>query len=341
MLRFSKLVSYVVVAALVLAGSMVIGPTVGSTEELKIAHFMSPKHPMDRFLMRPWAKEIAKITNNDLTARIYPGGELGKGPRAQFKRAVDGVADITFGLQGYTSKQFPRTTLIELPAVAPDGIVATEKLWDIYDRYLAGEYKRVKTLAIWGAESPVLMTKNKAIRKISDIKGLKIRTPSKAQAALIRALGATPVAMPVTRMYNALNTGVVDALMVPPSVILSFKIGEVAKYYTTGLPFGRSPFFLLMNLPKWESLSASQKAAINKTTGRGLSIKGAKFYEKAGAKGLKSVSKGGKHEVITFSPDEVKKGTAILLKARIKIVADLEKKGIPAKAILAALGARN
>jgi TRAP-type C4-dicarboxylate transport system substrate-binding protein len=320
---------------------MVVGPSAGFTEELKIAHFMSPKHPMDRFLMRPWAKEIAKITNNDLTARIYPGGELGKGPRAQFKRAVDGIADITFGLQGYTSKQFPRTTLIELPVVAPDGIVATKRLWDIYDRYLAVEYKRVKTLAIWGAESPILMTKNKPIRKISDIKGLKIRTPSKGQAGLIKALGATPVAMPVTRMYNALNTGVVDALMVPPSVIISFKIGEVAKYYTTGLPFGRSPFFLLMNLPKWESLSASQKAAINKTTGQGLSLKGAKFYDKAGAKGLKSVSKGGKHEVITFSSDEVKKGTALLLKGRKKIVAGLEKKGIPAKAILAAMGAGN
>ena len=341
MVRLSKLVSYVAVAAVVLAGFIVVGPSAGSTEELKIAHFMSPKHPMDRFLMRPWAKEIAKITNNDLTARIYPGGELGKGPRAQFKRAVDGVADITFGLQGYTSKQFPRTTLIELPSVAPDGIVATKRLWEIYDRYLAVEYKRVKTLAIWGAESPILMTKNKAIRKISDIKGLKIRTPSKGQAGLIRALGATPVAMPVTRMYNALNTGVVDALMVPPSVIISFKIGEVAKYYTTGLPFGRSPFFLLMNLAKWESLSASQKAAINKTTGQGLSLKGAKFYEKAGAKGLKSVSKGGKHEVITFSSDEVKKGTALLLKGRGKIVADLEKKGIPAKAILAAMGAGN
>jgi TRAP-type C4-dicarboxylate transport system substrate-binding protein len=318
---------------------MVVGPSAGFTEELKIAHFMSPKHPMDRFLMRPWAKEIAKVTNNDLTARIYPGGELGKGPRAQFKRAVDGVADITFGLQGYTSKQFPRTTLIELPAVAPDGIVATNRLWDVYDKYLAVEYKRVKTLAIWGAESPILMTKNKPIRKVSDIKGLKIRTPSKGQAGLIKALGATPVAMPVTRMYNALNTGVVDALMVPPSVILSFKIGEVAKYYTTGLPFGRSPFFLLMNRSKWESLSASQKAAVNKTTGRGLSLKGAKFYDKAGAKGLKSVSKGGKHEVITFSSDEVKKGTALLLKARKKIVADLEKKGIPAKGILAAMAA--
>ena len=341
MVRLSRFVSYVAVAAVALAGFIVVGPSAGFTEELKIAHFMSPKHPMDRFLMRPWAKEIAKITNNDLTARIYPGGELGKGPRAQFKRAVDGIADITFGLQGYTSKQFPRTTLIELPAVAPNAVEATKRLWDVYDKYLASEYKRVKTLAIWNAESPILMTKNKPIRKISDIKGLKIRTPSKAQADLIKALGATPVAMPVTRMYNALNTGVVDALMVPASVIRSFKIGEVAKYYTTGLPFGQSPFFLLMNRPKWESLSASQKAAVNKTTGRGLSLKGAKFYEKAGAKGLKSVSKGGKHEVISLSSDEVKKGTALLIKARKKIVADLEKKGIPAKEILAAMAAGN
>ncbi len=62
---------------------------------------------------------------------------------------------------------------------------------------------------------------------------------------------------------------------------------------------------------------------------------------KSGAKGLKSVSKGGKHEVITFSSNEVKKGTALLLKGRDKIVADLEKKGIPAKAILAAMGAGN
>ncbi len=337
----SKICCYVAVTALVLTGSMVVGPSAGFTEELKIAHFMSPKHPMDRFLMRPWAKEIAKVTNSNLTARIYPGGELGKGPRAQFKRAVDGIADITFGLQGYTSKQFPRTTLIELPAVAPNAVEATKRLWDVYDKYLASEYKRVKTLAIWNAESPILMTKDKPIRKISDINWLKIRTPSKGQEDLIKALGATPVAMPVTRMYNALNTGVVDALMVPPSVILSFKIGEVAKYYTTGLPFGRSPFFLVMNRSKWESLSASQKAAVNKTTGRGLSIKGAKFYEKAGAKGLNSVRKSGRHEVIAFSSDEVKKGTALLLKARKKIVADLEKKGIPAKAILAAMAAGN
>jgi len=321
---------------------IVLGVLCGSwalaAEELRLAHFMSPRHPMDHFLMRPWTKEVAKLSNNELIVRIYPGGELGKGPNAQFKRAADGIADITFGLQGYTSSQFPRTTLIELPAVAIDGPEATEKLWAAYDPYLAPEYERVKVLALWSTEAPILMTKNKPIRKIADLKGLKIRTPSKAQAELIQALGATPVPMPATRMYQALNTGVVDALMVPPSVIKSFKINEVAKYYTTGLPFGRSPFFIVMNKAKWDALSPENKALIEKTTGRDLSVKGARIYERAGRQALESVRKSGKHEVIELSAEEVEKGTQLLLEARTKIVADLEQQGVPAEAVLQKMG---
>lgn len=327
--------------ALLVVG-MVLGLLCGSwvfaAEEIRLAHFMSPRHPMDHFLMRPWSKEVAQMSNNELTVRIYPGGELGKGPNAQFKRAADGIADITFGLQGYTSNQFPRTTLIELPAVAIDGQEATEKLWTAFDPYLAPEYSRVKVLALWSTEAPILMTKNKPIRKIADLKGLKIRTPSKAQAVLIQALGATPVAMPATKMYQALNTGVVDALMVPPSVIKSFKINEVAKYYTTGLPFGRSPFFLVMNKAKFDALSPENKAIIEKTTGRALSIKGARIYERAGRQALESVRKSGKHEVIELSPEEVEQGTQLLLEARTKIVADLEKQGVPAEAVLEKMG---
>ena len=51
--------------------------------ELKLAHFTSPRHPMDRLVMRPWGAEVGKRSNGSLTVRIYPGGELGKGPQAQ------------------------------------------------------------------------------------------------------------------------------------------------------------------------------------------------------------------------------------------------------------------
>ncbi len=58
-------------------------PIPADAVELKLAHFMSPKRPMDRFIMRPWSEEIAKLSKGSLTVRIYPGGALGKGPVAQ------------------------------------------------------------------------------------------------------------------------------------------------------------------------------------------------------------------------------------------------------------------
>lgn len=341
MLRFLKTPLRSALFSVVTGCSLCLVPLPTLAVELRLSHFMSPKHPMDQHMMSPWAHEVAKLSNGSLKIRIYPGGELGKGPQEQFKRAVDGIADIAFGLQGYTSKLFPRTTLFELPAVAADAVETTNKMWDIFDKYLAPEYERVTVLALWSNEGPVLMARDKPIRKIDDLKGMKVRVPSKDQADLIAVLGATPVSMAASEMYRALSTGVVDALMVPPSVISSFKIGEVAKYYTTGLAFGRSPFFLAMNKRAYDALSKEHKAIIDRTTGRSLSLVGAKVYEQEGAEDLNRVRKSGKHEVIDLPAGEVKKGNALLIKVRDKIVASLEKEGVPAKAILAAMGAGN
>ena len=341
MLRTNRGIIEIAIALVIAFGVTMLGSGDAFAQELKIAHFMSPKHPMDVRMMRPWAAEVEKLSNGSLKVRIYPGGELGKGPREQFKRAVDGIADITFGLQGYTSKQFPRTTLIELPSVAADAIDATKKMWNVFDNHLAVEYQRVKLLALWTNDGPVLMSKDKPIRKIDDLKGLKVRVPSKDQADLIAILGATPVSMPASEMYRSLSTGVVDALLVPATVITSFKIGEVAKYYSTGLKFGRSPFFLAMNKTSYEGLSSEHRAIVDKTTGASLSLVGAKAYEEQGAEELERVRKSAKHEVIDLPADEVKRGNALLIKAREQIVAGLEKEGVPAKAILAAMGAAN
>lgn len=266
------------------ASAFMLGTVPSIAGELKLAHFMSPKHPMDRFIMRPWSKDLAKASGGELTVRIYPGGALGKGPVAQFKRAVDGIADITFGLQGFTSNLVPRTGLIELPGMAKNAAVAADKLWDAFS-LLAPEYKRVKVLALWTNERQTIMTRNKPIRSVDDMKGLKFRVPSKTQANAIKAMGGVPVFMPINRVYNALNTGVIDGVMTGPSTVLSFKFHEVAKYFTVGLPIGRSPFFLVMNKDKWNGLSAKEKDLITKTTGRALSVKASKFYIEGGRQG--------------------------------------------------------
>ncbi len=325
------------VAALAAASAVALTPAPAGAGEIKLAHFMSPRHPMDRFIMRPWSEEIAKLSGGSMTVRIYPGGALGKGPVAQFKRAVDGVADVTFGLPGFTSRLFPRTGMIELPGVATSAIDGANKLWNAFD-LLAPEWKRVEVLALWVNESSILMTRTKPIRTIADMKNLKFRVPSKAQGKSIRALGAVPVFMPITRVYNALNTGVIDGVLTGPSTIRSFKFAEVAKFYTEGLPLGRSPFFLVMNKRSFSKLSKTHQDLVDKTTGREMSIRAAKFYERAGKKSLDKVRKSNKHEVITLRGSALQEGTDRLMASRAREIAELEKKGLPAKAILNAMG---
>lgn len=145
--------------------------------ELKLAHFMSPQHPLHGGIMAPLAKQVEQATGGALKVRIYPAGELGKGPSQQYKRVLDHVADITFGIQGYTATQFPRTMIAALPGAAPTSVEATRRLWAVLDSQLAAEYQKVKVLGLWTNDLAVLVTKDKPIRTLADLKGMKVRAP--------------------------------------------------------------------------------------------------------------------------------------------------------------------
>ena len=77
---------------------------------------------------------------------------------------------------------------------------------------------------------------------------------------------------------------------------------------------------------------------VEKTTGRGISVKAAKFYMNAGKKGLGIVAKTKKHEIIKITGAEKAEAIKLLQASRKKQVSDLEKKGIPARKILKAMG---
>lgn len=308
------------------------------TQELKLAHFMSPRHVMHTELMTPWANEIAKATGNRLSVKIYPASQLGGKPPTQYKLAADGIADIAFGLPGYTSSAFPRTTLVELPDFGRDGVEATERLWSIFPKYLAEEYRDVKVLALWVNDEPVIISKSKPVRRLEDLKGLKVRTPSAVQSKVVAALGGVPIDMPVTEMYNSLDRGVVDVLWVPPSVIIDFKLNEVGRFYTTNLPTARSPFFLVMNKAKYDALAPDLKAAVDATSGRALSVKATKAYDDRGEEAMALVKKTPGTEIIALSGAELERWRTALRPVVESAIAEAEKSGAPARELLRASG---
>ena len=276
--------------ALGVAGALLAGAgwvSQAEARDLKMAFFTSPKHHVWAKLMTPWGNGIT-AANVGLKVVGFPGGQIGGKPPGAFKRVVNGIADIEFGLQGYTSTVFPKTMVVEIPLQWGSPTEATTAMWKIFDKHLSSEYARVEVLGLWTTDVPVLMT-NKVVRTPDDLKGLKLRTPSRDQAAIIKGLGAIPVGMPMPQTYSAIEKGVVDGALVGISTVNSFKLAEVVKNFIVDLPMGYSPQMMVMNKKTYAGLSAEQKKAVDAQRGLPLSLKGAKLYEAARAAGIKTV----------------------------------------------------
>jgi TRAP-type C4-dicarboxylate transport system substrate-binding protein len=210
-------------------------------------------------------------------------------------------------------------------------------MWDLLDPYLLPEYEGVKVIALWGAEDAGLMTRGAAIRSLADLKGKRMRAPSAAQAKQLEVMGAVPIAMPITEVYQSLERGVVDGAMLPFSVIVDFRLGEVAKGYTIAGPlFGRSSFLVAMNKKKYDSLSPKARAAIDRLSGRALSLEATKVYLKRSTQGVESVR--GKAEVFQLSAEEQKRISAVLRPIIADWIKENEAKGIPARQMLKKAG---
>ena len=107
--------------AAILAGALSISANSVWGEELSVATFVPPSHETITGALAWFENELTSRSNGELTLKVYAAGQLGAGPTQQYKRAVEGVADITFGIAASTPTLFPKTMLAILPGKALDG----------------------------------------------------------------------------------------------------------------------------------------------------------------------------------------------------------------------------
>lgn len=306
-------------------------------ETLKLAHFVPPAHIVNASVVDPLVKGAAADSGGALKINVYPGGELGKGPVEQYPRVLKGVADIVWGVTGYTSSQFQRTMIIEMPGVfkGPNGSKAIQRALD--RKLLDSEFPGTKPLAVWTAEPNVIIMRNKEVRSPADLKGMKIRVSGSIPGKIIEALGATAVQMGAAEGYNALQTGLVDGCMTGASAINDFKYDEVADVFILGPALGHVSFYLAMNKAKYDALPANEKAAIDKNSGLKLSQSGEDGWNALAKKTIDRLKADPKKKVIELSQAEVAAFDKISIAARDQLIAEMDKKGLKATETLSVM----
>ena len=294
-----------------------------TAQELKFASFVPPFHTVNASLIDKMAAEIAEATGGELTVRNYPGGELGAGPVEQYVRVVQGAADMSWGLPGYTSSQFKKTMIVELPSAIAGDAPGYEALWNAYDEHLAGEFPATKALALWTSEPAVFIMKEKVIRTPADLKGLKIRVAGATAGEVATAMGATPVQMPISQVYNSLQTGLIDGVITGASTLSDFKLDEVAASVTVGAPLGRLSFYAVMSQAVYDGLSADKQAAIDAASGLALSESAEVAWNATADAALAAAKASGENTIVELSADEVAAFAAALADVTDAYVADV------------------
>jgi len=277
--------------------------------ELKFANFTPPFHTINASVIEKLNSDVSNATNGELTVKGFHGGELGAGPVEQYVRAVQGAAEITWGLPGYTSSQFKKTMIVELPGVLSDGESGADALCRAMDEIKA-EFPGTVPVALWTSEPNIMIMKEKVIRAPSDLKGLKIRVAGATAGKVAEALGATPVQMPINQVYNSLQTGLIDGVFTGSSTLDDFKLDEVASSFTIGAPLGRLSFFAVMNESAYNGLSADHKAAFDAASGCGLANNAESAWNARGETGVKRARGIEKNTFVDLTPQQIEQFAA-------------------------------
>jgi TRAP-type C4-dicarboxylate transport system substrate-binding protein len=285
----------------------IAAPAAAQEFTFKLHHLLSAQAPAHTNMLEPWARQVEENSGGRVKIELFPSMTLGGTPPELVQQARDGVVDLIWTVNGYTPGQFPRTEVFELPGVYKNDIKAANlAMYDMFDEYLAEDYKGLKVMWLHVHAGQGIMTVDEEVRSAEDMSGMKIRIPSRTGAWVIEALGASAMAMPVPEVPAALSKKVVEATLLPWEIIPPLKLQNQIDYFIEGhdrTRLGTTTFQVSMNQARWDSLPEDIQQAFLDASGRDWWGEVADVWRAGDDFGIKMATDAGKTHV-TLTEEE-------------------------------------
>lgn len=226
----------------------------GAKYKLKLATQLPDSHPVAAAAL-VYAQKVKERSNGQVEITVFNNGTLGQ-ERDLLEGMKLGSVDMANCNDALMTSFAPRWQVFSLPYIfqseqhmykVVNGPIGQELFKDL-------EKNGVKGLAYQWSGFRSITTKKGPINTPEDLKGLKIRTmPSKTMVDAINAMGGIATPMDQGAVYNALQSGILDGWENNPATVASFKMNEVAPYFSYTNHFA-TPNILLISTKTWEKL---------------------------------------------------------------------------------------
>jgi TRAP-type transport system periplasmic protein len=261
--RFNRQVLASVVA---LTGTLLFSGMASAQTVFSVSSWLPPGHTLST-VQKNWCDLLEKESTGRMKCNILPKG-VAAAP-GTFDAVRDGLADISYTVDGYTPGRFINTQVAEFPFLGDSSVATSVAYQRIYDKYFAplGEHRGVKALGVFTHGPGIIFNSKKPVTSAADAASLKFRIGGGNINELSKAMGWNTTLKPAPESFELLSSGIMDGTFFPDESVASFKLSMI-KHATT-FPGGlyNTSFVFMMNEGKYKALSAQDKAVVDKISG--------------------------------------------------------------------------
>jgi tripartite ATP-independent transporter DctP family solute receptor len=230
---------------------------------IKFANQNAAGHPIVQG-MEKFKEIVEKNSGGKLKVNIFPGGALGS-DQANVSAIQGGTLEMASMNSGIFASQVKEFGVFDFPFMFASGKEADTVVDGAFGKKMHAklEEKGLVGLAYYELGFRNLTNGKRAINKVSDIEGLKLRViPNPINVDWVKALGANPTPLPWPEVYAALEQGAVDGQENPVATINGAKLYEVQKHLAlTGHQY--NPQSVVISKKFWDTLNAAEKKILS------------------------------------------------------------------------------
>jgi len=319
-------------------GSVEIGssnPEAPAVIEAKHQTSARPGSVANRELIELWIKRMEETARGRLKITNYPGDVLTTNKNA-LEACATGICDFARLTNSVVPGKFPLMDLLSSPGI---GITSSEmggyilmKFFNNHPELVEKELPGVKFLFGYTIAGMAIGTGKVPVRRVEDLRGLKLRVGGRGPAEFYKALGATPVMLSDADIFMSMEKGVIDSWNSSMNAVALLSLHEVTKYYTR-TSFFVGPNVTIMNLKLWNSLPSDMQTQIMRVKGIEWAVETGRIHDRLIKEDTeKAIKEGG--EYITLSPEERARWRKVAGSLWDKEVARLNARGLPGRALL-------
>ena len=317
-----------VLALVIMALSSVPAVAADAEYEFRFAQITPAAHPYYSRISEPWAREVERRTDGRVKITLYPAGTLVSG-EVMYSSTVDGITDIGTSSFGWERGRHPLMNAYMCTPGFPSAKVASRVANEVVEKFKPKELADTHLLFIHTC-APMHIWAKKPVKTLEDVEGMEIRAGGPT-GKLVKNMGGVPVSAPQSEAYEMLSKGIVKGSISSLDVLKGFRQGEVVEHVTLAY-FHVAPFFVSMNLDRWNDLPPDIQKVFDEVSAEYIEIAG-EVWDKASEAGLAYAKEEGL-EIYALPDEERARWHACYKPLREEYIQEMESKGLPGKAFL-------